>query len=111
MVCHNTAGSLLLSATGVLPHRHRGLIPVVLSSYDTVALGRSTVGAAIWPAAAAQKTFCVACKRSIECPPNPLVRKPQVNLSAHQPAQLARAAGLDIRDEPLGQPSAEPTLR
>jgi pimeloyl-ACP methyl ester carboxylesterase len=56
-----------------------------------------------------KKIFCAAGNRGIELPSQyRFLRKQQVNLSAHQPPQIARANGIDICYEIFGDANAEP---
>src|ERR1700682_3526617 len=107
MSCQIATGSLLLPAIGVLPRIFDGLEPACFRPYHTVATRRSTSRALIcgpWSLLPPEKP----CHRVLI--PIPSEGTTKVNVSAHQPPQLARANGIELCYEIFGDANAEPML-
>src|SRR5882757_8666427 len=109
MFCHIATGSLLLSAIGALQRDREGFGAPPFGSYHTVATERSTAGVDL----SASLPHRSLLQRGKPCHIFPIAipsGETDVNSSAHQPPQIARANGIDICYEIFGDAGAEPML-
>src|SRR5882757_2595814 len=109
MFCHIATGSLLLSAIGALQRDREGFGAPPFGSYHTVATERSTAGVDL----SASLPHRSLLQRGKPCHIFPIAipsGETDVNSSAHQPPQIARANGIDICYEIFGDANAEPML-
>src|SRR5665647_1115668 len=108
MFCHIATGSLLLSAIGVLRHDHEGISASSAFGHTTPLRqgGQHRGGRFAGPGRLLQREK--PCHRFTIAIPSG--RTAKVNVSAHQPPQIARANGIDLCYEIFGNASAEPIL-